>query len=169
MNKVVKLRIPEDKLEFIEKHVGEKKAKQAEYMKIYQEENKEKLKGYRKKFNKENRNKINEKRKDYRRINPVMDLYHGLKSRAKRNNIEFTIDVDDIFIPTHCPVLGIKLEINDKPFTASSPSIDRINPRVGYVKGNIKVVSWRANDLKGNGTIEEFEAILRYMKTELMR
>ena len=42
----------------------------------------------------------------------------------------------------------------------SQPSPDKIDPSKGYVKGNIRVISWRANNLRCNGTLEEFEALV---------
>ena len=38
-----------------------------------------------------------------------------------------------------------------------SPSLDRIIPEKGYVKGNIIVVSLKANTMKNNATIEEIK------------
>lgn len=52
-------------------------------------------------------------------------------------------------MPTVCPVLGIPLLLSDAR-TPNSPSLDRILPRVGYVPGNIRVISDRANRLKGD-------------------
>ena len=46
----------------------------------------------------------------------------------------------------------------------SSPSLDRIIPSLGYVKGNIRVISFRANTLKNNATLSELELILEDAK-----
>ena len=40
-----------------------------------------------------------------------------------------------------------------------SPSLDRIFPESGYTKGNVRVISWRANWIKNNSTIEEIEKL----------
>lgn len=42
---------------------------------------------------------------------------------------------------------------------AASPSIDRIVPELGYVPGNIAIISWRANDLKKDATADEMRRI----------
>jgi hypothetical protein len=162
-----KLRIPDKDAEKIIELTDSIRQKKNAYMREYQsrEQNKVKVRNY----NTKNRSKINENKKEYRRKNPLAEIYCGAKSRAKRAGIEFTIELKDIFMPTHCPVLGIKLEVNDQPFSPSSISLDKVNPRVGYVKGNVRVISWRANDLKRNGTIQEFECIVAYMKKELER
>lgn len=69
-------------------------------------------------------------------------------------------------IPNKCPVLGIPLERNKNGKTGSpnSPSIDRIVPEVGYIVENVRVISQRANSLKGNATLEELEALTEYVR-----
>jgi hypothetical protein len=49
----------------------------------------------------------------------------------------------------------------------NSPSLDRINNNLGYVPGNVIVVSDRANRIKNNATIEELEKIVNYYKNKL--
>lgn len=34
----------------------------------------------------------------------------------------------------------------------------------GYTKDNTRVISWKANQYKGNMTVEEVESLLKYMK-----
>jgi hypothetical protein len=69
------------------------------------------------------------------------------------------------------PVLGLKLnyacsETKDGKQTRdpAKASIDKLIPELGYVPGNVFIVSWRANNLKSNSTIEELEKVLDYMK-----
>lgn len=84
------------------------------------------------------------------------------KSRAKAKGVPFDIELSDIVIPDVCPVLGIPLFWGDK-LTNNTPSIDRLIPEKGYVKGNCVVISMKANRLKNNATKEELEAILKYL------
>lgn len=44
-----------------------------------------------------------------------------------------------------------------------SPSLDRVNIDKGYIKGNIAVISNRANRIKSDATIEEIKALYEYM------
>lgn len=85
-----------------------------------------------------------------------------IKSRAKKNNIPFNLTLDDIVIPEVCPVLNIPLIKNHghSGYFIDSPSVDRIIPELGYTKGNIRVISNRANLLKNNATVEELELVL---------
>jgi hypothetical protein len=87
-------------------------------------------------------------------------MWRSAKMRAKRKNIPFSIDVEDIAIPETCPVLGISLSRAGGKPGHRSPSLDRIVPEVGYVRGNVRVISHRANTLKLNATVSELEAIL---------
>jgi hypothetical protein len=96
--------------------------------------------------------------------NPNKFLCKDAKHRAKKKNIPFDITADDVIIPEVCPILGIPLKAGDKIVCNTSPTIDRIKPELGYVKGNIQVLSYRANMLKSNATIEELEKVLEHLK-----
>lgn len=99
---------------------------------------------------------------------PQSYLWKVVKSRAKIRNIPFNIDKSDIIIPEFCPVLGLKLSLvrgNDVTSNkANSPSVDKVNNKLGYIKGNIRVISYRANQLKNDATIEELEKVIAYIK-----
>ncbi len=108
----------------------------------------------------------------YRANSPQKYLLQHLRARAKAKGLPFDLQASDIVIPTHCPVLGIKLEwgVGRKASANhASPSVDRLVPHKGYVRGNICVISNRANHLKNNATVEELEALIAYMHRELRR
>jgi hypothetical protein len=106
----------------------------------------------------------NKKYYENRLNNPNEMLFQRARDRAKEKNIPFDITAEDIIIPETCPVLGIQLQIGEKVACNNSPSLDRIKPELGYVKGNIQVLSHRANTLKSNATIEELEKVLEHLK-----
>lgn len=89
--------------------------------------------------------------------NPEKMMLRSAKHRAKKKGLPFDITVEDIIVPEYCPVLKIKLEANGGTGGAkrNSPSLDRIIPELGYVKGNVQVISNAANLLKGNSTPED--------------
>ncbi len=60
-----------------------------------------------------------------------------------------------------CPVLGIPLGSG-----AAAPSLDRLIPTWGYQKGNIAVISNRANKLKNDGTAREHAAVAEWMRSQ---
>jgi hypothetical protein len=89
-------------------------------------------------------------------------MYHRSKSRALAKGLEHTISIEDIKIPTHCPLLGILLQDNTgqgKGNNPTSPSLDRLDSSKGYTPDNIWVISNRANEIKSNATLEELERI----------
>jgi hypothetical protein len=93
---------------------------------------------------------------------PEKIMLDAARSRAKKGGYPCTINEEDIIIPSHCCVLGLKLESQrDVQCRAAhnSPSLDKIVPSEGYVKGNIRVISQRANALKSDATFEEMEAL----------
>jgi len=92
-------------------------------------------------------------------------LYKNIKSRCKRIGREFSIELEDIIIPEKCPVFGFELKREDKQTWMCAPSVDRIDSSKGYIKGNITIVSRRANILKRDATVEELEQLLNYYKT----
>ena len=92
--------------------------------------------------------------------NPERYMHSRAKSRAKKRGIEFNIDKSDIDIPIICPILGIPIIKEYKKGkkngpTSNSPSLDRIDNSKGYTKGNIRVISHKANTMKHNATKEE--------------
>lgn len=99
-----------------------------------------------------------------RKRDPVGYLLTQAKYRAKKRGILFTVTRNDIEVPTHCPALGIKLEHSEGRRTHASFSLDRKDNTQGYVPGNVRVISWKANQYKGDLTIEEVRGLLRYME-----
>ena len=99
--------------------------------------------------------------------NPLSYMLSTARRRAQDKGIEFTIESKDfVVLPTHCPVLGIELHYgrNRGGRQDGSASLDRTDSSKGYVPGNVVIMSWRANDLKGNATLEDLEALVVYMR-----
>ena len=97
----------------------------------------------------------------------IKSMFRNAKGRAKKNNIPFTITEADVNVPDVCPVLGIQLEwgVGQGRMSDSSPSLDKIIPSLGYVPGNVCVISWKANRLKSDATLSDLQAICRYLET----
>lgn len=88
-------------------------------------------------------------------------MVHNAKKRAAQKGMAFDLDRDYLFeiAPTHCPYLGVKLRWEVETGCAvttrahsNSPSLDRIDNSKGYVKGNVVIVSHRANSIKRDAT-----------------
>tara|TARA_R110000868_G_scaffold233787_1_gene487510 strand:+ start:221 stop:739 length:519 start_codon:yes stop_codon:yes gene_type:complete len=115
-----------------------------------------------KKWRGENRSHLNEHRRNWNRSNPEKRILMVCRKVAKERGLPFNLEESDIIIPEFCPVLGIRLELPSKARTDASVSIDRITPSLGYVKGNIVIVSWRANFIKSDATLEELKRLVEY-------
>lgn len=92
--------------------------------------------------------------------------WRNLRKRAKHQGTNFNLPFNSIEWPTHCPVLGYLLDYNCKGYRrANSPSFDRINPSLGYIRGNVLIISMRANEIKTNASVGELLKVVEYIKT----
>lgn len=99
----------------------------------------------------------------HNKSNKRYKIWCNLKKRAKLKGFDFDLELEDIpQIPSICPVLNIPIIINEgnhQP-TDNSPSVDRIDSTKGYIKGNIRIISNRANRIKADATIDELRRVL---------
>lgn len=88
------------------------------------------------------------------------------RRRSKLNGRDFSLTYRDIYdlYCEKCPVLGVDLSWNNSKLSFDSPTLDRINNEKGYVPGNVVIVSWRANKIKSDASMEELEAIVGFFK-----
>lgn len=102
---------------------------------------------------------------------PEKLLWFRAKTRANKYHIEFNIEPSDIVIPKICPILGIPISLNifsdSEKVTYNNPgtpSLDRVDSTKGYIKGNVAVISYRANTIKNCGTAEEHQKIAEFIR-----
>ena len=93
----------------------------------------------------------------------------NFRATAKKDGFPFALTTADIMacIPSDrcCPALGLKLDFTHATRANNSPSVDRIVPSLGYVPGNIQVISWRANNLKSDCTDpDELQKVADFMR-----
>lgn len=104
------------------------------------------------------------RRIEKRRRDPLHELLIQARLRAKKAGLEFNLCRDDLVLPELCPVMQIPL-VQSSQLTDNTPTLDRYDPRKGYVAGNVIVVSWLANRVKSNHTDPEiFERVARYLR-----
>ena len=106
----------------------------------------------------------NEKRQKWYQKDPRSVMLLSAKARANRDGLPFDLTREDIVVPDVCPVLGIPLYVGDRNQHDNAPSLDRKDSTQGYVKSNVVVISYRANRIKNDATIEELEKVLAYSK-----
>lgn len=94
--------------------------------------------------------------------------FWACKHRAKKSNVKFSITLQDLIdmFPSDnlCPILKVPFVWGTKNNKELSPSIDRMIPELGYIKGNIKFISYKANRIKNDSSIEILENLIKYMK-----
>ena len=88
------------------------------------------------------------------------NLWMSAKRRAKASGLEFDLNLEDIQVPTHCPLLGVVMHTAQGVLSAYSPSLDRLDATKGYVKGNVWVISHRANTIKSNANLAELKLLV---------
>jgi hypothetical protein len=99
-----------------------------------------------------------------------MQMLYAARRRAKASRVPFNIDVSDIVIPKKCPALGIPLKTGGgRGHFPNRPSLDRLVPALGYTKGNVVVISTRANAIKNDATPVELEAIAAWLRFAFRR
>jgi len=118
------------------------------------------------------KNKSLENRKissdEYGKLNAkyIKAMWWRAKKRAEKTNIIFDIQLEDIIIPKKCPVFDFEFIVGKgKGPTDMSPSLDRIDNTKGYIKGNIQVISFKANRIKNDCNIDDIEKLLWFMKS----
>ena len=92
-------------------------------------------------------------------------LLNQVKASAKRRGIPVDLTVADLgemSFPITCPILNIPLKFNTGRPQDNSYSLDRIDSTKGYTVDNIVVVSYRANKIKSNATLEELKGIVEF-------
>lgn len=97
---------------------------------------------------------------------PEWKMHQRAKQRAAKSGREFNLNVADIHIPLNCPVLDIPLRATTGKSGAfpNSPSLDRVDNGQGYVVGNVRVISQRANQMKGDASAEELLAFAEWIR-----
>ena len=92
---------------------------------------------------------------------PRYKMLSSAKLRAKHARRGCDLVLNDITIPKFCPLLGVPLIVGTRQVKNNSPTVDRKDSTKGYVRDNIWIISWRANRIKSDATLEEFKLILK--------
>ena len=150
-------------------HPGCKQGVRPECKKCIKLKREEYRQGYKIKHNENNRAYYRRRAEDYT-INPSIYLYTIARKRAIKYGVEFTISEDDIKVPEYCPITEVKLEVfvnTAKQSYLYAASLDRIDNNKGYIPGNVRVISRKANMMKRELTIHLAERLIKYMKGEI--
>lgn len=88
--------------------------------------------------------------------------YHHAKDRARKQNLPFNITLKYLreIAGDECPIFHTPFEwgasgLGPGKFKPNGAQLDRIEPDLGYIEGNVAFISHRANRLKDNGTMQD--------------
>ena len=98
----------------------------------------------------------------FKQREPISHLITQARARAKKRGLPCTITKEDLVVPERCPTLRILLNQGD---LQSAYSLDRVRPSLGYVPGNVRVISFRANSIKRDATPEEIQGVADYARS----
>lgn len=104
----------------------------------------------------------------YARLTSEQRLLRAAKKRAKRLGLPFDLTAEYLRsvwpVDGRCPVLGFRMLWDTEDGAEIAPSLDRLNREAGYVKGNVAVISGRANRIKSDAHWIELEKIAAYAR-----
>lgn len=102
---------------------------------------------------------------------PAQRMLTAARTRAKHQGVPCTITADDIIIPDTCPILGIPLMVKtgSKGGSPNSPSLDKIIPALGYIPGNVLVISTKANLMKQDASLEDLVMLGKWAARMLVK
>lgn len=113
----------------------------------------------------EYRNKTRIRSKEAHKKDPRRRMVTAAKVRAKKNGIPFDITYEDVFLPDECPILKKKFVFG----TEYCMSLDRIIPELGYTKGNVQIISMKANAMKNSATVEELVSMANWVLSKVVK
>jgi len=102
----------------------------------------------------------------YRKNNPFLHRCTRAKNRASNLGLPFNLTpeyLEEIWTGS-CPVLGVSLNLVTDRSDEYAAELDRFNPELGYVKGNVHWLSRKANRIKNNTSVEILENLLKWMR-----
>lgn len=127
--------------------------------KLWRKNNPEATKLIKSRHHQKYKNKQVENQVKYQINNPEKHLYNAARGRAMKFGIEFDIEVSDVVIPSVCPVFGVEFK-RGTPYAAS---LDRVDSSLGYIKGNVQVISRLANTMKSNATQDQLNLFSKWV------
>jgi hypothetical protein len=135
----------------------------------YYADHSDKFRADAKQYRKEHLEQVRNKEREYYIANPEILLLKCAKQRARKENLPWGITAEDIrkVIPLDgcCPITLVPFKRGVRKVGPTSMTLDRIIPALGYVPGNIAVISHLANTIKQDCTDPEvFIRLANYLK-----
>lgn len=110
---------------------------------------------YSRKYRLDNLERIRARDRKWRETRLPKVMLNAARQRARIRGLDFNLTEADIVLPATCPILGIPMKVGKGMQSFDSFSLDRIDSRLGYIVGNIQVISQLANMMKNNATPQQ--------------
>ena len=184
--KWLKLQSPEDQVVIAKARKAATRARNRRANELYAERHPDRVKARRKRWESKNVVSRREYNRQWRAANPdryaqSMDRWRQVPKNRMKSIIRSRIAdakrrgiiVDEVALfefienpPTHCAISGLLLDYSTGRGrrVGMSPSVDRIDSTLGYVRGNIAIVSHRLNTIKSFGTASEHRMVAEYLE-----
>jgi hypothetical protein len=98
-----------------------------------------------------------------------MQMAAGCHKRAAMEGLPCDITWKDIPVPAVCEVFHYILDwsVGNGAAKYNTPSVDKLIPKLGYVKKNIRTISCEANNMKLSGNSAKHTALAEYIDTNV--
>ena len=151
---------------------------QNEYIRNWKRRNRDRLAPIRRKQYAERYGAIIKERKRMRQMQYPLRvrcqlLRTGMKDRSRNREWKFDNDYFSVGYlmgrlshNPNCECCNKPLDISfksNRSFNENSPSMDRVDPKKGYIKGNVAILCWRCNKLKQDANSQELRMIANFM------
>ena len=112
-------------------------------------------------------NRIKERERDFNNKlkNPIKKMLNVARKRAKKMGVFYNLKESDLIMPEKCPLLEIPIYISRGLATDNSPSLDRIDNTIGYIPGNVAIISRLANMMKLSASLDQLELFSTNIKS----
>ena len=127
------------------------------------------LRGSWKKYYKKNQSTTQRRSHRKRMDNIAYRFLSNAKHSAAKTGRACELDIYDIesVLTSNCLCCGVELSyifgrsLHD---CAHRATLDRRDNNIGYIKGNVYIICWECNRIKGAASIQRLEMILQYMR-----
>lgn len=136
----------------------------------YHAAHREERKAYHASYRAANGNKIRAGKAAYRATpeGKARAMWLDARRRSAKRGTPFTITYEDVLALVQeygrvCPALGTPFQAGIGRPIPTSMTLDCFEPTLGYVKGNVWVLSHKANSIKNSATRTELGRVYRWM------
>ena len=95
----------------------------------------------------------------------VAGAKYRMKKVGRKHECTITAQYIRSITPDVCPIFGTKFVFKGRKVCSESATLDRLVPELGYVPGNIAVISMKANQIKNAYGSEDILKVGKWLKS----